>query len=389
MTATSTKPQANSNYKAAPATPQAKFATARQEMADALVEREGEIDLVLTALLAGENPLMVGDPGTAKSMLITSLLAWMPGLQKFDWQLNKFTAPEELFGPVSLPSLKAGRYERVTTGKLPTAHLAFLDEIFKASSAILNTTLRALNEHVYENGSGPQPIPLRLCMAAANEWPSDQEGGKELGALFDRFLLRKKVKPISSRAGRDRLLNLARINGGKPALPNFSCHLTLEELDQAQAEALELEWTEEAEAGYSQILDTLIKEGIRPGDRRMYKALKCVNAYAYLCGAQQCELEHLEVLQYILWNDPTEQPEKCAQVVAKIANPVGMAVNSLLLQAEDVIAKATPAEAVPKLKTLQDAMKKLKPDARRDRAIQHLAGEIKKAYNRVIGVDME
>lgn len=144
------------------------FATARKELCAALIERDEEVDLVLTALLAGEHVLLVGPPGSAKSLLLDSVLAWTGG-RKFALLFTKFTVPEEVFGPVSLRALKEDRYVRVTTGKLPEAEYAFCDEVFKASSAILNTLLRVLNERTYDAGDGmARPVPLKLCLAASN-----------------------------------------------------------------------------------------------------------------------------------------------------------------------------------------------------------------------------
>ena len=184
---------------------QAKFVAARTDLAAALIERDDEIDLALTALVAAQHLLLVSPPGCVKSLLLDALLAWTGGT-KFAILLTKFTVPEEVFGPVSLAGLKEDRYVRVTTGKLPTADVAFLDEVFKASSAVLNTLLRILNERTFDAGDGvARPVPLKLCVAASNEWPSP-ETGKELAAVFDRFVLRKAVAPIRSAAGRARLL---------------------------------------------------------------------------------------------------------------------------------------------------------------------------------------
>ena len=127
-----------------------KFALARRELSAALIERDEEVDLVLTALLANEHVLLVGPPGCGKSLLLDSLLAWTGG-SKFSILLTKFTTVEEVMGPVSLTALKADRYRRVTTGRLPEAEVCFIDEIWKASSAILNTLLKVLNERVFEN----------------------------------------------------------------------------------------------------------------------------------------------------------------------------------------------------------------------------------------------
>jgi MoxR-like ATPase len=110
----------------------AKFQSARQELASALIERDDEIDLVLTALLCNEHPLLVGPPGTAKSLLLDAVMAWMGG-KKFSILLTKFSTPEELFGPISVAGLKEDRYRRITAGKLPEAEGCFIDEIFSAT----------------------------------------------------------------------------------------------------------------------------------------------------------------------------------------------------------------------------------------------------------------
>jgi MoxR-like ATPase len=134
-----------------------KFADAGKELAAALIERDEEVDLALTALVAGEH--LVSPPGCAKSLLLDALLRWAGG-RRFSTLLTKFSVPEEVFGPVSLAGLKEDRYVRVTAGKLPDAEFAFLGEVFKASSAILNTLLRVLNERTFDAGDGvARPVP--------------------------------------------------------------------------------------------------------------------------------------------------------------------------------------------------------------------------------------
>ena len=224
-------------------------------------------------------------------------------------------------------------YRRITTGRLPEADGAFIDEIWKASSAILNTLLRLLNERVYDAGDGTLvTVPLKVCVAASNEWPQAADGGKELNALWDRFLFRKAVRPILSAAGRQRLL------WHRDHTPKLSTTITPAEIDQAHREAMTLPWSDEAKEALEAVLRELAKDGIQPGDRRQFKTVTAVQAFAYLNGAEEVRPEHLEVAQHCLWDDPQEQPQKVAQVIAKIANPTGMRVTQLLLEVESVLA---------------------------------------------------
>jgi MoxR-like ATPase len=356
---------------------QSKFAATRKELAEALIERDQEIDLVLTALIAREHVFLVGPPGCAKSLLLEGVMRWLGG-RTFSCLLTKFTAPEELFGPVSVAGLKEDRYRRVTAGRLPEADGCFLDEVFKGSSAILNTLLRVLNERTFDNGGEAVPVPLRLCVAASNEWPQAQENGKELNALFDRFLLRKAVRPILSQSGRQRLL------WHRDHAPKLSTFITPSELDEAHADAMALPWSDEATEAFETVLRELGQEGIQPGDRRQFKAVAACQAFAYLTGAPEVRPAHLEVCAHALWDDPTEQPEKAAQVVAKVANPTGMRVNQLLLECERVLAGADvrnlaqAATATAKLSEIDKQLAALKGDGRLERARAYVREQVKK-----------
>jgi MoxR-like ATPase len=353
-----------------------KFAHARRELSAALIERDEEIDLVLTALVANEHVLLVGPPGCGKSLLLDSVLSWTGGT-KFSVLLTKFTTVEEVMGPVSLAALKADKYLRVTTGKLPEADYAFVDEVMKASSAILNTLLKILNERVYDAGDGVvKKVPLKLCVGASNEWASP-DTGKELSALSDRFLLRKSVSPIRSQAGRQKLL------WTRDHAPRLSTTVSPAEVEQARRQALALPWSDEAKDALEVILKELAREGVQPGDRRQFKTVGAVRAFAYLCGADTVEPEHLEVAQHCLWDAPEEQPQKAAQVVARVANPVGMRVTQLLLEVEQVLAAADvrnladAAKAAAKLAEIDRQLSTLKGNGRVEKGRAYLKDQLR------------
>jgi MoxR-like ATPase len=351
-----------------------KFAAARAALCGALIERDDEVDLALTALVADEHALLVGPPGCGKSLLLDSLLA-LTGGAKFSVLLTKFSVPEEVVGPVSLSALRADKYVRVTTGKLPEAEYTFIDEVFKASSAILNTLLKILNERVFDAGDGPRPVPLKLCVAASNEWPSP-DTGKELSALFDRFVLRSAVNPVRTAAGRKRLLwgDVPR-----PAAPL----MTPTDVEYARSAAAALPWSADAKGALEVVLKELAKEGVRPGDRRQRKTVGAVRAFAYLGGADEVRPEHLEVARHCLWDDPQEQPQVAARVIARVANPAGMRVAQLLLEADQVAGGAdardlaASATAAAKLGEIDKQLAALSGDARADRARAHVREQLK------------
>ena len=157
-----------------------------------LVDRDVLVEVLVLAAIAGEHVLVVGPPGTAKSEAVRRVAGHLGG-SYFEYLLGRFTEPNEIFGPVDIRRLRDGIVEVETAGMLPEAEVAFLDEVFLGSTAILNTLLGMLNEGVYRRGSTLKNCPLRLCVGASNSLPDDPA----LAAFADRFLVRVFVDQIS------------------------------------------------------------------------------------------------------------------------------------------------------------------------------------------------
>jgi MoxR-like ATPase len=166
----------------------------RKSLGRFFVKKQDLIDLMLVAAIAQEPLLLVGPPGTAKSDLVLKFKDAL-GLGEddyFEYMLTRFTEPSEIIGPIDIGKLREGRYIRREQGKLPTARLAFLDEIFKSNSAILNILLTIINERKFYQDGVPQPVRLRILFAATNEVPEQSE----LAALKDRFCLKAESRSV-------------------------------------------------------------------------------------------------------------------------------------------------------------------------------------------------
>ncbi len=162
------------------------------------VERSETIEPLVAAVITRRHAVLIGPPGTAKSSLVRDLAAGLGGLRFFSWLLTEFSVPEELFGPLDISALEQGQYRRLTTSKLPEAELAFIDEVFKAGPAILNTLLSVMQERLFYNDGQPTPVPLVSLIGASNETPTGEQELEALRlrsgqALWDRFTVRLQV----------------------------------------------------------------------------------------------------------------------------------------------------------------------------------------------------
>ncbi|WP_084643829.1 AAA family ATPase [Ferrimonas futtsuensis] len=316
---------------------------ARQSQIQALIdqlvvglqEREETLAVALLGALTGQNSFLYGPPGTAKSLMARRIAQAFEGDDYFECLMNRFSTPDEVFGPVSLKELKEDRYLRQIDGYLPTARFAFLDEIWKSSPAILNTLLTLINERLFRNGEHSLPVPLMALMAASNEIPQDDQG---LDALYDRFLIRLNVGPTRRWDNFEHLLQQ----------PPLSAPLEVEgriPLSQWQSWQQELTLVTLSRGTLAvirhlrrQIAERSDALSLYVSDRRWQRAALLLKASAFFNDRDETNHSDALLLRHCLWSEPDHREQVCQlveQTVFEVACAEGEGLASLYLEIDE------------------------------------------------------
>jgi MoxR-like ATPase len=290
----------------------------RKSLGRFFVQKQDLIDLMLVAAVAQEPLLLVGPPGTAKSDLV---LKFKDALNiadddYFEYMLTRFTEPSEIIGPIDINQLKGGAYIRRVEGKLPTAKLAFLDEIFKSNSAILNILLTIINEKKFYQDGLPTPVRLRVLFAATNEIPEQAE----LAALKDRFCLKAESRSVAEHHFAE-LIDMGlqgEVYRGLNQKPWVEGHATLEDILKANR-YLTQTFGKKHRAGrneehndrqvffpadvfdeFQRLVKTLVREDrIFISDRKLVKLYKLFRVRAWLFSGGTVTRDDLRLLAYL------------------------------------------------------------------------------------------
>ncbi|MER7781724.1 AAA family ATPase [Streptomyces albidoflavus] len=285
------------------------------ELAERFHERADVVRTLWATLLAGQHSLLLGPPGTAKSELAREVTGRVEGAAYWEILLSKFTAPTRMFGPVDVGALARGEYRQVFEGRATTAHIAFVDEIFKCSTAALNETLGFLNERLYhpENGGEPIRCPLIGAITASNELPS----GEESAAVYDRLLVRIEVGYLADPSNFAALIRSA----VTPPAPPRRTTVTLAALQHAVTEEVPAVPVPDAVVdALCTLRAALRRKELIASDRRWRQSVRLLQAGAYLDGRPEVAETDLSVLTHVLWDSPAQRPTVEREVL-QLVNP--------------------------------------------------------------------
>lgn len=272
-----------------------------------LFEREEAIKLALLATLSGESIFFLGPPGVAKSLISRRVKDIFKDGSSFEYLMNRFSTPDEIFGPIAISKLKnEDKYERKVESYLPTADVVFLDEIWKAGPSIQNALLTVINEKKYRNGAQEIDIPLKGLISASNELPAKGEG---LEALWDRFIIRYIVENITNEDNFNAFLKKSTIDISSTIDEDLK--FSTEEYNQCQYEIDTINIPDEVLRVISFIRYSITeynakeenKAKIYISDRRWKKIVRFLKTAAFLNDRKEINLGDCFLIAYTLWDE--------------------------------------------------------------------------------------
>ena len=308
-------------------------------------EREETIAVSLLAALAGQNAFLLGPPGTAKSLIARRIACAFAekesDIKFFAYLMQRFSTPDEVFGPISVQKLKEDIYFRQTEKFLPWAEFAFLDEIWKASPAILNTLLTIVNERIFRNGATEDRVSLKALIAASNETPPDGQG---LEALYDRFIVRLHVPPMRDPENFANLLESSQV---KDSVDVGGLAISTRDWDKWRKGIQKVRLSPETIYVVMLVKNELDKNaaeesGVYVSDRRWQKAMLIVKAAAFFCDRHQTNLADALLLRHCLWTTDKNR-DAVIEIVEKAVKDSGLSTgydfHDLIKQKEELLAK--------------------------------------------------
>jgi len=311
------------------------------EMNAMFLEREQAIRELLVSLLACQHCVLIGDPGTGKSAMIEEICARVSdgtgnGLSLFSYLMTKFTQTDEVFGPVSFNGMKNETYNRVIAKRLPDSEIAFLDEIWKSSSAILNAVLKIVNERKFTNGTTVIDVPLMSIFAASNELPE----GDDLEAIRDRMLFTHFVNHLSD--ANFELLMLRKAGLEPDPFTFQKTTIGRSDLVKLQAYTRTIRFTRPVISAFTAVRRELAAEGIIISERRNGYCLQLMQANAVIEARDEVNEDDLAILYDALWLEPSQRAT-VSKIINQHSNPINARASELKDEADTIYSQTMQA----------------------------------------------
>lgn len=316
---------------------------------EGLFDKEDAVKLALLASISGESIFFLGAPGCAKSMIARRVACAFEsnsedskGVKYFEYLMNQFSTPEDVFGPISLKSLENDEYKRVTTGFLPEADVAFLDEIWKASPAIQNTLLTIINERKFHNGNKVDSVPLKALLAASNELPAK---GMGLEALYDRFIIRKTVGYVSDDDDFFDMIEQPSSTQWVFPADKESLKITNEEMVAWQSEIDKIAIPDDVRAvintiraalAVNNLTESKAENKIIVSDRRWKKIVHIMRTSAFLNGRKEVDLMDCQLISHCIWSKESDIP-LVSQIIDRSILANGIECSSSIEDIKDLL----------------------------------------------------
>lgn len=275
-----------------------------------LVAMDEEVDLVLTALIAGETVFFLSLPGAAKTTLARLIAQGIDG-NFFRKNLTADTSRNDIFGPLDPEKIKQGQWGRKLAG-LATATVANVDEVFRASGPVLDMLLEALEEHTLAEPDTIHELPLVLGISASNELVN----ATIHNAFWDRLIIRKEVS-YPTRA-EDWEVLLSSPHGTVPIKTRIDPTEIM--LVQGLVELMAGDLPAEIVKRMTRIKLQLDKRGIPVSPRRFLAWARVATASSILLGQTPLGSKSLIVGQHILWISQEDIPE-VRDIVGRLSDP--------------------------------------------------------------------
>ena len=344
----------------------------RASLNDAFLERTEIIDGVIASIITEQNCFLFGAPGTGKSELVRQIANGFNGCKFFGYLLSPTTDPSELYGPVAVSKLLEDEYTRDIKGYLPDSNIAFLDELFRGSSAVLNSLLQVLNERTFNNGKELVQTKIKSVVAATNSFPSEES----LQAFCDRFLFRPTIEGLKKPTSKRKLYDWA-LSGNRPSVKS---DLTIESLQILKQEADEVKVSDEFIDIFTECMDMLESRGMVISDRRRVQILKFLRGWAIVQGDDTLHPDYLhQTLHHIVYQSE-EDLETIKEVVDQVVPTADQFIRSLKKASGGIMNEFNSLRTrnMSNLNEVNEHMQKLKKILKE---LRHIAGKCEEALD--------